>query len=296
LTSKPERSLKEHLREYGGRPKRSLGQVFLIERSVQQKILEVSRLEAQDVVVEIGPGTGALTRELVRRVKRLVALELDQALALYLRSSLRDCPNLYLICTDALRFDYRRAAARFGAPLKVVGNLPYVISSPLLFTFAEQRASFSLLTLMIQKEVAERLTAQPGNRTYGAMTVLCNRHFTIEILRKVSRYCFSPVPGVDSAVIQCTPRNPDFLDPREEDHFVALVKAAFSKRRKTLFNALRLSGRFGPDESLLAEAMGQCSIEPSRRPETLNMDEFRELARCLRKMAPDRRQAESFLP
>jgi len=280
----PEKSLKEHVRAYGGWPKRSLGQVFLIERSVQQKILEISQLAPEDTVLEIGPGTGTLTRELVGRVQRLIALELDPALAFFLRSSLGDRPNLHLICADALRFDYGRASAKLGCPLKVIGNLPYVISTPLMFTFAEHRSAFSLLTLMLQKEVAERLTARPGSRTYGALTILCSQNFSIRIKHKVTRHCFTPVPAVDSAVIQCVPRVKDFRDCEEERLFVTLVKAAFSKRRKTLFNALRLSGSLEVCESRLGEALRLCAIEPSRRPETLDSEEFRELARCLGKL------------
>jgi 16S rRNA (adenine1518-N6/adenine1519-N6)-dimethyltransferase len=276
------KSLKARVREYGGRPKRSLGQVFLIERAVQRKILEDADLTPDDVVVEIGPGTGTLTRDLAGQVRRLIALEVDQALALYLRDSLGDLRNVHLICADALEFDYARVAERLGVRLKVVGNLPYVISTPLLFTFAACRASLSLLTLMVQKEVAERLTARPNTRAYGALTVLTSRSFEIRIRRKVSRHCFSPVPRVDSAVIGCTPRDSGFADAAEETLFVQVVKSAFSKRRKTLFNALRLSGPFGGEKDALAEALEACRLEPSRRPETLAPEEFLDLTRSLR--------------
>ncbi len=272
------KTLKEHVREYGGRPKRSLGQVFLIERSVQEKILELAELQSQDTVVEIGPGTGALTRQILSQVNRLIALEIDQALVAYLHGSLDPSPNLFLICSDALRFDYQRAASRLGTPMKMIGNLPYVISTPLLFTFAEQSEAFSLLVLMVQKEVAQRLTAQPGTKEYGALTVLSRFHFQIEMKRKVSRHCFSPVPKVDSAVIRCVPRRYEDLDKRQEQAFRAVVKAAFSKRRKTLFNALRKSQLPGLTEAKLRHSLQDCDIDPRRRPETLSLDEFLRLS------------------
>ncbi len=275
-----EKTLKETLRDYGLRPKRSLGQVFLIERSIQQKILEVAELDPEDTIVEIGPGTGALTLEMLGRVKRLIALELDKDLARYLRTQVDPGSNLHLICMDALRFDYLRAADRLHTSLKVVGNLPYVISSPMIFTFIEHLPSLSLLVLMLQKEVVDRLTASPGTKAYGALTVLTSFHFRIQRMRNVSRHCFYPVPAVDSAVIRCHPRVFENLEPEEEERFRTIVKAAFSKRRKTLLNSLRLSPQLDLSTSRLKDAMGRSNIDPKRRPETLSLEEFLSLSLC----------------
>ena len=274
------KTLKQHLREYGGRPKRSLGQVFLIERSVQQKIFELAGLDREDTVLEIGPGTGALTRELFPEVKRLIALEVDPALTSYLRTSLKSPSNLHLICTDALRFDYLRASTRLKTIIKVIANLPYVISTPLMFTFIEQRQAFSLLILMLQAEVAQRLTASPGTKDYGALTVLCRFHFDIRIEHKVSRNCFYPVPKVDSAIIRCVPTGRDTFGAGEEAVFRTVVKAAFSKRRKTLFNTLRLSRLSNLTEKKLRLILDQCAIDHRRRPETLSLEEFIQLTLC----------------
>jgi len=273
-----EKTLKGYLRDYGRRPKKSLGQVFLIERSIQEKILELADLSLEDVVVEIGPGTGTLTRELLLRVKRLIALEIDPSLAFFLKGSIAISKNLNLLCTDALRFDYVKASARLGTRLKVVGNLPYVISAPMMVAFLEQRKAFSLLILMVQKEVALRLTAEPSTKQYGALSVLCRFYFDLRLERHVSRNCFYPVPKVDSAVIRLVPREPFPLPPGGEAIFRDLVRGAFSKRRKTLFNALRSSLRAEMPLEGLRNSLLECGIEPRRRPETLSSEEYAQLA------------------
>ncbi len=276
-----EKTLKGTLREYGRRPKKSLGQVFLIERSVQKRIVGLAELDPGDTVVEIGPGTGALTRSILPRVRRLIALEIDPALASYLHTSMGRTSRFHLVCTDALRFDYVRASASLGAPLKVVGNLPYVISAPLLITLLEQRGAFSLLVLMLQKEVAERLTAPAGTRQYGTLSVLCRSCFHIHFELQVSRNCFYPVPKVDSAVLRFAPRASSLFPPEAEDTFRQLVKAAFSKRRKTLLNSLRSTlGKRIPVETL-RKLLADCGIDPRRRAETLFPEEYAHLARKL---------------
>ncbi len=281
-----DKTLKTYFREYGGRPRKSLGQVFLIERAVQAKILEMADPGPGDTVVEIGPGTGALTRELLPRVKRLIALEIDPGLARYLRSSLSSAANLHLICMDALRFDYRRAALGLGVRLKVVGNIPYGISSPLLFSFLDQREAFSMLLLMLQKEVAQRLTAPPSTRRYGILSVLCSRFFDLTLERHVSRHCFHPVPKVDSAVIRMVPKTSEPVTPAEEAVFRQVVKAAFSKRRKMLFNTLRTSPLISLSSERLRQAFLEGGIDPSRRAETLSVEEFRRLSLALQALLP----------
>jgi len=279
------KSLKDHLREYGERPKKRLGQVFLIEPSIQRKILEVAELAPTDTVVEIGPGTGALTREILGRVHRLIALEIDRGLASFLRGSLPPAGRLGLVCMDALDFPYRRAARVLNTRLKIVGNIPYQISAPLMFTFLEQEESFSRLVLMLQREVAERLTAPPCTKAYGALTVLCGARFHVRIRQKVPRHCFSPVPRVDSAVVQCLPREEGRLAPGREACFRKVVKSAFSQRRKTLFNALRSSPFLPLPERPLRQALESAGIDPVRRPETLTAEEYLRLARCIQDVA-----------
>ena len=278
---KTSRSLKAHVREYGARPKRSLGQVFLIEPTIRRKILDLAELHPQDCVVEIGPGPGALTRDILGRVRTLIALEIDPDLTGYLRRSLPGDRSFLLVRTDALTFDYGRAAKKLGSPLKLVGNIPYGISAPLLFTCVRDWQAFSKILLMVQKEVAQRLTASPGNKNYGVLTVLCGIRFTIRVRQKVPRQCFSPVPRVDSAVVECLPRHEVRLAPREEEIFRLVVKAAFSMRRKTLFNALRLSGQIEMGDDRLREILREVSVSPDRRPETLSAETFLQIALCI---------------
>jgi 16S rRNA (adenine1518-N6/adenine1519-N6)-dimethyltransferase len=182
---------------------------------------------------------------------------------------------------DALDFPYQRAARRLNTRLKIVGNIPYGISAPLMFTFLDQWDSFAMLVLMLQKEVAERLTALPRTKAYGVLTVLCGIRFHIRIRQKVSRHCFSPVPRVDSAVVQCLPHGKNPMHPHEERFFRKVVKSAFSQRRKTLFNALRSSPFLALQEKQLRPALEAAGIDPVARPETLTPEEFFRLARCI---------------
>ena len=276
------KTLKGFVRDYGGPPKRHLGQVFLIERSIQEKIIRLAELEPEDTVVEIGPGPGALTREILSRVRRLIAIEIDPRLAAYLRASLESSSGLFLICMDALRFDYRRASSRLGIPLKIVGNLPYSISGPLLFSFMEHCDAFKLLVLMLQKEVAERLTSTPGNKEYGSLTVLSRFYLDITVEHHVSRRCFSPVPKVDSTIVRCVPKKiRGLLEPGQTQTFRRVVKAAFSTRRKTLFNSLRLSLNPALPENQLHEVLSRCGLNANRRAETLCLEEFVGLTLCI---------------
>jgi 16S rRNA (adenine1518-N6/adenine1519-N6)-dimethyltransferase len=276
-----QKTLKGYFRDYGSRPKKSLGQVFLIEKSVQEKILDMAELRPDDSVVEIGPGTGTLTRDLLPRVRRLIALEVDPDLVVFLRRSMNKPTNFHLVCADALRFDYERVSVAWGGRLKVVGNLPYVISGPLMITFLEQRKAFSLLILMVQKEVAQRLTASPGTKQYGTLSVLCRFWFDLRLERRVSRNCFHPVPKVDSALVRFVPREAVDFPPGAEPLLRQMVRAAFSKRRKTLFNALRAFPGCGLAGERLREVLRECGIEPHRRPETLSPEEYARLALSL---------------
>jgi 16S rRNA (adenine1518-N6/adenine1519-N6)-dimethyltransferase len=272
------KTLKERVRDYGNRPKKSLGQVFLIERSVQEKILEMADLDSEDTVVEIGPGTGTLTRDILRHVKRLIALEIDPDLVSFLRESMKDSPGLHLLCADALRFDYERASSVLRTRLKLIANLPYVISAPMIFTFIDQRSAFSLLILMLQKEVAQRLTAPPGTKQYGKLSVLCRVYFDLRMERQVPRTCFHPVPKVDSAVLRFIPKAGSPFPEQAEATFRELVRAAFSKRRKTLFNALRTTLRAGISGEGIRNMLEACDIDPRRRPETLFPEEYVRMA------------------
>lgn len=288
---KEKKTLKSRVRDFGLPPRKSLGQVFLIERAVQEKILLLAEPGPDETVVEIGPGAGALTRALLPRVRRLIAVEIDLRLARYLRRSLESEGRLLLLCMDALHFDYRRVYDRFGGPIKVLGNLPYSVSSPLLFSFLDQRDILSLLLLMLQKEVALRLTASPGTKPYGALTVLTRACFEVSLEERVSRRCFYPVPKVDSALVRLWPRQEgDPVPKSREGMFRTVVKAAFAKRRKTLFNSLRLSLDPPLPDSTVLDAIRKCGIDPARRAESLDLEAFAALAVAFQEAAEMRGQ------
>lgn len=265
--------------------------MFLIERAVQERILFLADPKPNETVVEIGPGAGALTRALLPKVHRLIAVEIDPRLALYLHRSLETHEHLILLCMDALHFDYRRVYERFGGPIKILGNLPYSVSSPLLFSFLEHKDILSLLVLMLQKEVALRLTASPGTKPYGALTVLTRSWFEVSLEERVSRHCFYPVPKVDSAVVRLRPRPEGYPVPKsQESLFRTVVKAAFAKRRKTLFNSLRLSLTPPFPDSAILDALGKCGIDPAQRAETLDLEAFAALAAAFQELAEIRGQ------
>lgn len=230
-------------------------------------------------MVEIGPGTGALTLELARRVRRLFALEIDKDLIGYLRTSANLPSNVRLVCIDALRFDFQRLHRVLGQRLKIVGNLPYSISTPLLFHFVEHRGALEFLVLMLQKEVAQRLTASPATKAYGVLTVMTKAFMDVSLERIVRRQCFYPVPKVDSALVRVVPRHVPMVSELHREVFSSVVEAAFSTRRKTLYNALRSSGRFGLPADRLADLLATLHIDPARRAETLEVEEFVLLAK-----------------
>jgi 16S rRNA (adenine1518-N6/adenine1519-N6)-dimethyltransferase len=232
-------------------------------------------LSPHDQVVEVGPGLGALTVFLAQEARRVVALEVDPALAAYLREELfLEESRVEIICQDVLRFDFRQLAREAGSPLVVVGNLPYQITSPLLFKLAEEKAAVSRALLMMQQEVGTRLTAAPSTKDYGILSVLLQYHFAMTKLFSLGPANFFPPPQVTSVVMRLEPRR---FDPVAQDEaFLArVVKAAFATRRKTLKNTLaaRASalGLANPEVLATLQAL---DIDPGRRGETLSVSQF----------------------
>ncbi|MGI9952574.1 16S rRNA (adenine(1518)-N(6)/adenine(1519)-N(6))-dimethyltransferase RsmA [Moorellaceae bacterium AZ2] len=267
-------------------PRKSLGQNFLVDANIARKIAEKAQLQPEDVVVEIGPGLGALTLELARRARLVVALEIDRDLVAALQEILVDRPNVRLVEGDALKADFDRLVEealglkdRGRLPgYKVVANLPYYITSPLLCHLLENSFHIQYMLLMLQAEVARRLVAHPGAKEYGALTLFVRYFARPQIVMQVPRTVFFPRPEVDSAVVRLDlyPQPPVKVGDR--DFFFRVVRAAFAQRRKTLANALRsLTGAREPVEAALAAA----GIEPFRRGETLSLEEFARLSRCL---------------
>ncbi|MBF0153429.1 MAG: ribosomal RNA small subunit methyltransferase A [Magnetococcales bacterium] len=263
--------LQKLLRSHGLTPVHSQGQNFLIDAEVPRRIVAASGVGPSDRVVEIGPGLGSLTRPLLDKVGHVWCIERDTRLIPLLRHETRGLGELHIVAGDALHQDYRELADRLGGPLCVVANLPYQISSPLLLHFLEQRQAFHSLTLMFQREVAQRLAAPPGNKAYGTLSVHCQMWSHIKVVLEVPPTAFHPVPKVSSAVIHMVLRDEPAVFLADPAALPPVVRAAFGQRRKTLANALK--GLADDIPAWLARA----GIDGQRRGETLSLDEFARL-------------------
>ena len=255
-------------------PNKRLGQNFLIDPNIVRKIVALAELRPSDHVLEIGPGRGILTEALCHAAGRVTAVEVDQRLQAYLKTRQEKLPNVELLCEDALAYPFE--SLPMGTV--VVANLPYYISTPLLFRLLDQRDRFSRMVLMLQNEVADRLVAKPGGSDYGVLSVMAQYAAVITKAFRVSAQCFRPRPEVGSAVILLRAKERTRLNQKEEAAFRALVKAAFAHRRKTLVNSLRDEG-YEPHP--LDETLQRLDIAPTRRAETLSVEDFIQLARVL---------------
>lgn len=269
------------MREDGIRARKALGQNFLVDRNVLARIADIVEIGPDDRILEVGPGKGALTELLAERCARLVAVELDTRLVPVLRQAFRDNPRVEIVHGDILAIDLRGLlASEGGERWKVAANLPYNISTPVLFAFLDTRDLFSRLVLMLQKEVGDRLAASPGTKDYGVLSVFFQLYFDVTRELIVRPGSFHPVPKVDSAVLSFVPLERPRVAVGDEQFFRRLVKGAFSMRRKTLWNCLK-GANLGLSGEQLSEALAHCAIEPGRRGETLSLDEFAALSRAM---------------
>lgn len=249
--------------------RKRFGQHFLHERGVIDRILAAVNADARDRVVEIGPGKGALTEPLLERLDRLSVIEIDRDLIARWEARAAERDGLEVIAGDALKIDYGALAERRAGPLRLVGNLPYNISSPLLFALLTSTAPIIDMHFMLQKEVVDRMVAAPGSRDYGRLSVTIAARAEASLLFDVGPGAFRPPPKVMSAVVRLVPRTPDYVidDARMFDR---VVTAAFGQRRKTLRNALKAF--------LDAEAIAACDVKPTERAEQLAAADFARLA------------------
>ncbi len=264
--------MKDHAKSlnqaYKIRAKKKWGQNFLTDPNIVNKILDAALLQAGESVLEIGPGKGFMTQRLLARGAQLTAIEIDSDLVQVIQSEFVGLEaNLSLIHGDALRYDYQN----IPAPYKVVANLPYNISTPLLFRLLEEKTRITQMILMLQKEVAERITASPGTKSYGALSVILQFFADVKILFQVSPHCFYPKPKVSSAVISIIPLQKPRIVVQDEGLFLKIVKGAFLYRRKQVLNALVCAGF---SEEHLKIAFENMKCDPKRRGETFTLAEF----------------------
>ncbi len=268
------REVTQHiLKVFHLRASKKLGQNFLIDAAVVRGIVEAAELQEGDRVLEIGPGIGTLTQGLAESGAQVTAVELDKKLPAVLAETLKGYENVRIVQGDILKTDIRELMG--DAPFKVAANLPYYITTPILMALLEQRLPIRKIVTMVQKEVAERMIAPPGSKTYGALSVAVQYYTAPEIVLDVPPKSFIPAPEVDSVVIACKVRGEPPVTVRDEKLFFRVVKAAFGQRRKTLSNALKGAG-FLKDE--VQGALEKAGIEAARRGETLSLEEFAQLA------------------
>ena len=268
----------------GVRPDKRLGQNFLIDEEVIAAIIEESSISGDTLVIEIGPGTGALTLPLAERAGRVIAVELDDDMIEGLWVKTFGMDNVEIIHGDILETDIKgiseAAMKEHGlSVLRIIGNLPYYITTPIIMKLLDEDTGAKSITVMMQKEVADRIAAEPGTRAAGAIT--CHVHYRAEVteLIDVPRECFYPVPGVDSAVLRLNLRDEPAVKVRDEAMLDRVIRAGFSMRRKTLLNAL--TSLEGYDKTMLTRALDAAGIDPGRRAESLTLEEFARLADSL---------------
>ena len=272
------------LKKYDIRPQKRLGQSFLIDPNIIAKIVQKATIRNDETVVEIGAGLGVMTALIAAQSGRVVALDIDPVMIGILREELREVENLEIVHTDVLRYDFQRALGErhdAGDRLKIIGNIPYNISTQILFRLLAYRSIISEMLLMFQKEVGERIIAEPGSKAYGILSVLTTMFADVSRVLNVPATCFQPAPKVDSIVLKIAFRKKPLIDLRDPELFFNLVKIGFAKRRKTLMNNLKSTSTIKiPDEDL-AVVLKQAAIDGRRRGETLSPEEFGQLSNVL---------------
>lgn len=268
--------IKEILSQNNLRPLKSLGQNFLIDKNIKDKIIQIAELKSDDYVLEIGPGLGALTEDLANAAKKVFVVEKDKGLSQVLQKNLSPYKNVTIFCGDILKFDLNKIHSK---KIKVIGNLPYYITSPVIFHLLQFRNIIDSILITVQKEVATRMVAAPGSKNYGALTlsILFYTEPTIEM--KITRGVFYPQPEINSSLIKLNIRRTSPVSVKNEKLLFNIIRAGFNQRRKTLANALSKrefsSSLSRTDIQLILE---RSKIDPKRRAETLSLQEFANIA------------------
>lgn len=276
---------RELLQKHGFSFKKSLGQNFLTELNILKKIVAAAQITKETNVIEIGPGIGALTEQLGKKAHQVLAYEIDERLLPILTDSLSEYQNITIIHEDILAADVEQDVEQTFTekwPLKVVANLPYYITTPIMMKLIESRLPIDEMVVMMQKEVAERISAQPGSKAYGSLSIAAQFYMEAAIAFIVPKTAFVPQPNVDSAILKLTKREQPIVTVKDEERFFRLVKGAFQQRRKTLWN--NLLATYGKQEEIVEKlkiALASVEIDPKRRAETLSIEEFAALSNRL---------------
>lgn len=282
--------LKALLKEQDIRIKKRLGQNFLVDKKYLKQIINSCNVTREDSVLEIGPGLGALTEDLSLICERLITVEFDKKLCAILKKRFSDCKNVEVVCADILNYKLplgiletpRRktpSECEGQTKLKVIGNLPYYITSPIIVYLVNNRKYIESAFITIQKEVAERLISHPGTKTYGSLSCFVQFYCNVKIMAYIPKEAFYPQPEVKSALVRLQFLKRPPVKVEDESLFFKIIKAAFNKRRKTILNALLTSNIFDVDKEQLNKILLNLKINPNRRGETLSLEEFARLAR-----------------
>lgn len=280
--SNPQKTI-EIIRKYEFAFQKKFGQNFLIDAHVLNKIIASAEITKDDCVLEIGPGIGTMTQYLAEAAGRVVAVEIDRNLIPILEETLSDYDNVTVINEDVLKVDINELAVHYngGKPIKVVANLPYYITTPIIMGLFESHVPVKSITVMVQKEVAQRMQAGPGTKDYGALSLAVQFYAEPYIVANVPPNCFMPRPGVGSAVIRLTLHENPPVTVKNEKLLFQIIRASFNQRRKTLQNGLNNSPEIHASKEQIQAAIGQLGVSPSVRGEALTLGQFAELADIL---------------
>lgn len=270
------------LEKYGFTFKKSLGQNFLIDTNILNNIVDHAEITSESGVIEIGAGIGALTEQLAKRCKKVLTFEIDQRLLPVLEDTLSPYPHVSIVHQDFLKADVHQAIETYLQEVNdiaIVANLPYYVTTPIIMKCLEDHLPFRSMVIMMQKEVGSRITAKPGTKDYGSLTIAIQYYTTAEIVMNVPKTVFIPQPNVDSAVVKLTKRDQPVVAVKDEQFFFKIVKFSFAQRRKTILNNLVSQLENGKEKKeLIMAALEKADIDPTRRGETLTIEEFAKLS------------------
>ena len=272
----------EIVKKYKFKFSKSLGQNFLIDENILYKIVDGAEVSKEDTVIEVGPGIGTLTQVLSDQAKRVIAIEIDKKLIPILSETLGDRDNVEVVNADILKIDINKLIEEKNivGNIKVIANLPYYVTTPIIMKFLEEKVPIKNIVVMIQKEVAYRMQAQPSTKDYGSLSMAVQYYCEPKIITRVPCTVFIPQPKVESTVIKLEVLPEPRVKVKDEKLMFAIIRASFGKRRKTLLNSLTNS-TLGFDKDAIRTALENSNIEPSRRGETLDIEEFARLSECL---------------
>ncbi len=273
----------EILQKYDFHFQKKYGQNFLIDTHVLEKIVRAAEITAEDFVLEIGPGIGTMTQYLCEKARRVVAVEVDRKLIPVLEETLSGYDNVAVLNEDVLKIDIAELAQEYnqGKPIKVVANLPYYITTPIIMGLFEAHVPLESITVMVQKEVAERMQAAPGTKEYGALSLAVQYYAKAEVVANVPPNCFMPRPKVGSAVIRLTCHKDRPVTVSDEAFLFRVVRASFNQRRKTLVNGLGNDAALGVTKEQAVQALEKMGLQPDVRGERLSLQEFAQLSNLL---------------